>query len=331
MEYTINKTNFSKKKTKRLCILFDNGDYVSVDGTELESLSVNTYDRLVRHNKGFCAVAESGVIEFTIKGQNPDKYSWDFLYDPQEFFENRKEYIEQRCLKENGIAGIRFYDKLNWHHDLLGSFQVEKKGNILRLVVLPQPQMGGAASAENKIRLGDVCPDDVRRIDLDFENCEGFPVYDDEIKEINLLFEKNLVWGSSEFNRKLKGGYIRLKLKKRFNSRRSYFLSDKKDLKRKDFERRLCGREGFSTHDICHLYICFYHISSCDALTECIEVDEIKPSNEVDRFIKKEENDDGFYYEFESGYAQKLKDGTIFLTFGSDAKKLMKELCKHKN
>jgi len=329
MEYTINKTNFSKKKTKELCIQFDNGDYVSVDGSELARLSVNTYDRLVRHNNGFCAVAESGVIEFTIKEKNPDKYSRNFIYDPQEFFENRKEYIEQRCLKENGITVIQFFDALNWHHDLLGSFQVEKKGNILRLVVLPQPQMGGAASAENKINLGDVCPDDFYSIELDFENCEGFSVYSDEIKEINLLFEKKLAWESSEFNRKLKGGYIRLKLKKRFNPRKSYFLSDKKDLKRKDFERRLCGWEGFSTHDICHLYICFAHVSSCDAFTECIEVDDIKPSKEVDSLIKKEEEDGGFYYEFESGYAKKLKDRTIILTFGSDAKKLMKDLCQH--
>ncbi len=329
MEYTVNKTNFSKKKTKRLCVLFDNGDYVSVDGTELASISVNTYDRLVRHNKGFCAVAESGAIELTIKGQNPDKYSGNFLYDPQEFFENRKEYIEQRCLKENGIAGIRFFDKLNWHHDLLGSFRVEKKGNSLRLVVLPQPQMGGASSAENKICLGDVWLDDVRCIDLDFENCDVFPVYGDEIKEINLLFEEKLKWGSSEFNRKVKGGYIRLKLKKRLNSSRSHYLSHKKNLKRKDFERRLCGREGFSAHDICHLYICSYHISSHDALTECLEVDDIKPSKEVDRLIKKEEEDGCCYYEFESGYAQKLKDRTIILTFGSNAKKLMKDLCKH--
>lgn len=329
MEYTINKTNFSKKKTKRLCVLFDNGDYVSVDGTELASLSVNTYDKLVRHNKGFCAVAESGVIEFTIKGQNPDKYSGNFLYDPQEFYENRKEYIEQRCLKENGITGIRFIDELNWHQDLLGSFQVEKKGNILRLVVLPQPQMGEAASEENNIRLGDVWRDDICCIDLDFENCEGFSVYGDEIIDINLLFEKKLVWGSSEFNRKLKGGYIKLKLNKRVNSRKSYFLFDKKDLKRKDLERRLCGREGFSAHDICHLYICFNHVLPYDALTECIEVDEIKPSKEVDRLIKKEEEDGGFYYEFESGYAKKFKDRTIILTFGIGAKKLMKDLCKH--
>ena len=155
-------------------------------------------------------------------------------------------------------------------------------------------------------------------------------MYGDEIEEINLLFEKKLVWSSGEFNRKLKGGYIKLKLKKRSNSRKSYSLFDKKDLKRKDFERRLCGREGFSVHDICHLYIWFNHVLPYDALTECIEVGDMRPSKEVDRLIKKEEEDGGYYYSFESGYAKLLKDRTIILTFGSNAKQLMKELCKNR-
>lgn len=62
MEYTIAKNNFNKQDINFLYIFFENGDYLSIDGSELIDLSFNVYDKLVRHNKGCCAVTESGYL-----------------------------------------------------------------------------------------------------------------------------------------------------------------------------------------------------------------------------------------------------------------------------
>ena len=149
-----------------------------------------------------------------------------------------------------------------------------------------------------------------------------------EIKEINLKLDKKLEWGSNRFNRRVKGGYIKLKLHKNLHSRPNHLFDDN-SLKRKDFERRLCGKEGYSTHDICHFYIDFYHAGFGGSLRECIELNEMKSKKGIDKLIKQEETDDQFDYPFESGYAKLLKGRTIVLTFGRNAKNLMQELCKN--
>lgn len=329
MEYTIKKTNFNNKYTKYMYVFFENGDYISIDGSELLKNTVNVYDRLVRHNKGFCAVAESGCIEFKIKEGDPDKYSRVFLHDPQEFNADRKEYIERRCLNESRITEIWFFDKLNRHYELLGNFSAEADGKNLKISVLPQPHMGDALSDKHKISLGEIRKEDIFRIDLDFENCESFTVYSREIEEIGIMFDKKLVLGSSVFYRRIKDGFIILKLKKDVHVR-NCSLFNEKNLKRKDFERRLCGKIGSSAHDICHLYVDFYHAGHGCALTECLELDDLKTQKEIDRLIKQEKDDAAIYYSFESGYAKILKNRTIILTFGKNAKQLLEELCKHK-
>ena len=329
MEYTIKKTNFNNKYTKYMYVFFENGDYVSIDGSELLKNTVNVYDKLVRHHKGFCAVAQSGCIELKIKERNPDKYSRVFLHNPQSFYADRKEYIERRCLKESRVTEIWFFDKLNWHYELLGNFNVEADGKILRINALPQPHMGDSLSDKHKISLGEIRKEDILRIDLDFENCESFTVFSREIEEIGLVFDKKLVLGSSEFYRRVKDGFIILKLKNDIHTRNCFLFNEKK-LKRKDLERRLCGKIGSSTLDICHLYVDFYHAGYGCAFEECLELDDLKPQKEIDRLIKREKDDASIYYSFESGYAKLLKNRTIILTFGKNAEKLLKELCKHK-
>ncbi len=62
--------------------------------------------------------------------------------------------------------------------------------------------------------------------------------------------------------------------------------------------------------------------------TECVEIHDIKPEDEIDQLIQKEEEDCGYYYYFESGYSMKLKDGTILITFGKNAKQTINKLAK---
>lgn len=324
MKYTVRKKDLVKKEIKFIYIFFDNGDFVSIDGTELTNISVGIYDRLVRHGDGFCAVAQAGCFEFKIDEQNKHELK-SFVHDPHAFNSDRKRYIEHRCLSESRITEIRFFDELNWDHRLLGNFNAETDGNTLRLVIVSQPQMGGASSNEHTIMLGEIEKEDVCSLDLIFENCESLTVFNNEIKEIDLIFEKELEWGSSKFYRCVKEGYIKLKLRKDLS--RASNLFGVKSLKRKNMERRLCGKGGCSTHDICRLHFNLYHAGYGDKLCESIECEEIKPQKEVERLIKREEHDNAVHYMFESGYAKLLKDRTVVLTFGSNAKRSLKAFC----
>ena len=56
----------------------------------------------------------------------------------------------------------------------------------------------------------------VEKINLDFENCDGIEIFQEEIKEMQLNFEKELEWSSSSFTRKLSNGFIRLKFNRDF-------------------------------------------------------------------------------------------------------------------
>lgn len=327
MEYTIAKNNFNKQDVNFLYLFFENGDYLSIDGSELIDLSFNVYDKLVRHNKGCCAVAESGYLKLKIINRNKFNNNRYFLYNSKEFKKDRRSYIENRCINESIITKIWLFNENNWHHVLLGNFKTQKDGEFMILKALPQPLMGESSGSTHKINLNNVKKEDVWGIDLDFENCESFLVYNSEIKEINFLFEENLTWGSSEFYRTICGGFIKLKLSKDFTHRENH-LFDNEKLNLKDFEQRLCGKKGFDVHDICHLYIKYYHPGYGYIETECVEIHDIKPEDEIDQLIQKEEEDCGYYYYFESGYSKKLKDGTILITFGKNAKQTINKLTK---
>lgn len=322
MQYTISKNFFREKDTEFLYVFFENGDYISLSGTELKAYAVNLYDKLVRYDNGFCAVAESGFIRLKIQNQVDFCYNGCFLHDPEAYEQDRKKYIENRCVNESRITEIRLFDRNHWHYTLLGNCRATMNGAYLQLEFVPQPQMGKASSTEHCVCLGDVKTEAVSHIDLDFENCESFYVYDKEISDIHLEFEKELEWGSDKLYRKIRGGYIKLKLRKCYNTRSNH-LYDDKNLKKRDFERRLCGKKGFAHHDICHLYVHYNGTGFGASVSECIVPDDMKSDEDIDRLERKENETGNLCYRFESGYSKKLKDGTIILTFGKGAKRTL--------
>ena len=95
----------------------------------------------------------------------------------------------------------------------------------------------------------------VEKIGLDFENCDGFDIYAEEIQEMNINFEKELQWNSSCFGREIINGFIRLKLNKKLEWRHvNVYNCNEKIPNIKKLERRLCGK-GLDDCDICHLYV----------------------------------------------------------------------------
>ena len=312
------KVEYKKNGVRSLYLFFENGDFVEVKGSEIVNLNINTYDKLIRSHNGYNPVAESGCIKLKICNKHSFINTSHFLYNETEFKKNRKDYIENRCVSESRITEIWLFDSNNCHKTLHCEIQSKMDGEFLILNILQQPQMGSYQNSNHFINLGEVKKDDIHNIDLDFENCESFVVYNDEIKDINLVFDKKLEWGGGSLNRKIVGGYIRIKLDKDFSARQNHLFDNDKKLKITDYQKRLCGKKGEDFHDICHLYIDYYHAGYGEGQTiECIEVDEIKEG-----FSKKEEN----WTYFIGGYCKKYKDDCIIIAFGPNAKNAIKEM-----
>ena len=314
--YFFPKFEYKKKDIEFMYIIFDNNDYVSISGKEVVDIEINTYDRLVKHEKGFSPVVANGFIKLNIKDKINFIYNSNKVYNYKDLKNNRKKYIENRCLSESKIKEIYLFDNYSWHKVLLGNIKVQMVNKYLVLEFKPVEAMGGCENEKHHVCLGKLKKEDIFNIELDFENCEGFTIHNNELKEININFKEELEWGSSDINRTIASGYIRIKLNKHFNSRPNTLFNDKK-LKLKDFEQRLCGKKGNSHHDICHLYVTYYYTGYGQVSEECIELENISNSEfDGDEF----EN-----YIYEAGYCKKLKDGSILIAFGESAKKTIEK------
>lgn len=314
--YTFPKWNINKRGVHSLKLIFDNGNYVTLKGLELIDISINFYDRLVRYGQGVTPVVESGYIKLKILNKVTASYDYS-VYNPKLIKKGRKEYIENRCLSESKIKEIWLIDNYNWKKILLGNIVAKMENEYLLLEFTPIQSMGECLSDKHYINWGNLEKEHIFSIDIDFENCEGFMVYSDEIKEINIEFEKELQWGSSKIVRCIKEGHLIIELNKERNDRNYSFLDDITP-KIKHFERRLCGKRGFDVHDICHLYITSYNCYGNDN-EECISVEDFRTQEEYEEYEKLCEYEQ-MGYDYQSGYCKKLKNGSLVITFGKHSK-----------
>lgn len=325
--YFYPKMKYTKNEVSFMYIFFENGDFLEIKGSEIFNFSINVYDKLIRSHKGYNPVVESGFFKLKICNKHAFTQSAHFLYNDAEFKKNRKSYIENRCINESRITEIWLFNSNNWHKVLHCELKAKMDGDFLMFDFLSQPQMGSYQNENHYIEIGNVKKEDVHNIDLDFENCESFVVYNNEIEVVNIDFDNQLCWGGGDLYRKAVGGYIKIKLKKDFTSRKNSLYDNEKGLKIVDFERRLCGKKGEDVHDICHLYIEYYHAGYGGIqFSECVEIDDIKTDEEVERLEEEEEKGESFYY-FEGGYCKKSKDGSIIIAFGKNAKNIVNDIC----
>jgi hypothetical protein len=316
--YTFPKFQYTKNGVSSLYLFFDNGDFLTIKNPEIMDISINVYDRLIRSHQGFNPVASSGYLKLRII----DKYTYintgHSLYNEADFRKNRKQYIENRCVNESKITQICLFDSNNWRKVIHCNATAKMDGEFLVVEILAQPQMGTFESKNNNIEIKDVKKEDIFGIDLDFENCDSFYVYNDELQEVNLVLDNNLEWGASDLNRQTIGGYIIIKLDKNIDSRDSRLYLEKKIVTVADYEKRLCGKKGEYFHDICHLYIDYNNVGHGEMETECIDVNNIDFTEKTENSGKNKSKKNWFIYE--SGYSKKLKDGSIVIAFGKDAK-----------
>ena len=222
--YTFKKKEILKEEVDFLYLFFDNGDGVEIDKSELVDLSFKTYERLVYDNQGYAPVAANGFIKLKISDIKKIRRRNHRLADNKAFVTDRKGYVENRCLTENGINKIWFFNDLNWHYPLLCSVLSRMEKEYLVLEFIPNPTMGAFDSDTHKIMLGALNKDYVSEIMIDCENCESFQVYDEEILDINLTMDKQLVWGASEIYRNVTSGYIILRLNDKYDDRQHHLF-----------------------------------------------------------------------------------------------------------
>lgn len=322
--YTCKKVAPNIKELSEASIYFRNGDFFRVAKSEIKDLKVEYYDRLVSAERGYIPYARSGQLK--LKLAEKKKKDYDFLLcDARSVKNGRKECLEQRCL-EDAPHYFAFFDKNNWHRSFFADTTVRLEGDDLIFTFIENVTMGSYESDHHTVNIRELNKNSIRKIGLDFENCDGINVYEDEIQEICLNFEKELYY-ASEYLREISGGYMRIKFNKDFIDPHYYesIYDYEKKPSIKKLEERIVGK-GESEIDICNLYVTYLRDGSSFYLEECIYVPELKTKNadadsdSKDTLPDVKEDDGEYYHEeyepFISGYAKRDKDGSILIVFG---------------
>ncbi len=329
--YYYDKKIFDRDDVDRMLIFFDNGDYVNLPRKEIKSLNITLSDRLIWINNCLCPVGVGGEIKLLIKDKPTDYiYSDVFVCDKKEYNKSRKSYIVTRCLTDR-ITHVRFFNDNNWHDTVYGHVTATMEDGLLTLSfinVFNEPK----DDTKCYIRLNDTTANNVDHITLDFENCEGFDIYKDEIKEMQINYAEKLVWGSGDMNREILNGYLLLQFQD-LDYRDTNLFDDKKHNTIKRLIDRLCNKYYITNHDICHLYIEYDYAGFGDRRRECVEINDIRPPEELpndDYYDNDDYDDDDDDYEscpcFIGGYCRKIGKNEVLICFGKKAEKLVEKL-----
>lgn len=316
--YFYPKKNFLKEKFCEMQVHFKNGDYIIIKKNEFLKVEVKFLDELVIKNNRIWPLVHDGKIKTRVNFSKRANCNYCRVYNPKEYIADRKTYIEERCQKQGEIDFLHLSDDLNWGFDLCGNITAKKEGDYL---IFEFNTSGNFESENASLNIANFTKQDIRWISLDFETCEGINVFQDEIVDMNLDFNEELIWGGSQgFMRQICGGFLKIKFGKTLTPR-DYFLFEE-NIKRKDFEKRICGKSGFSDHDICHLNIDYMHGGFWGK--ECLTIEDIRDFE----YLPDEDDYDHTIPYFVGGYAEKQKDGSIFIAFGKATKKTIEEKLK---
>ena len=317
-QYTYPKRRFASKDIEFLQVFFTNGDYFEIPKREIVGIDVQFYDNLVAGEQGFCAVAKSGFIKCKIINKRNSR-CYARLYNYKEFLKNRKTCLENRCVNEGGVCYFRLFDNNHWHYPIKADVVAAMCDDYLVFNFVENATFGSFDKDFHVVNISDLTKDSVEYIDLDFENCENFVVYPEEIQDISINFKKELIWNSGSLGREVESGYLRLKLNRRFTWR-DFTLHDCDKLTSVNkLEHRLCGK-GIDDCDICHLYITYHYAGYGISFKECVDIHDIRyvgqPTNWDDLGTDDDSDEDDDDPIFVSGYAKREKDGSILIVFG---------------
>ncbi len=309
-EYVYPKKEFRKEEIEQAQIFFRNGDFFELAKGEIVDIDLQLYDTLIAGEKGFCPVVKSGFIKCKLR-KNAPHYDSSLLYNRKEYLKNRKNYLEERCVNEGGIYYVRLFDKNFWHNAIYGDVMAYKDRDELVLAFQENKTYGSFNRNYHTAMAPNVTKQVVEKIDLDFENCDGIEIFQDEIEDMQINFKEQLEWNSSCYGREVRNGFIRLRFDEEITWRRAEIYCGTKGNTVKNFTKRLCGK-GVDKIDICHLYVTYKYAGYCLNSEERIGVPDIRPVDE-----QGYEDENGICYHV-SGYAQKENDGSILIVFGKE-------------
>ena len=165
-----------------------------------------------------------------------------------------------------------------------------------------------SVSSENEnfsITLHSLNKNTIDKISLDFENCESFDIFKNEILELEINLDEQLYEHSGDYTRQMINGMIKVKFDSTITWRHISFLLDEKPVKVKDLKNRLLFKKKQSSHDICRLYIHYDYADFCMQRIESIELDG--------KWVGEDE--DYCEGEYVSGYCEQLEKGVIAIYF----------------
>lgn len=306
--YCAHKGFMKKKDVRFMYLFFDNGNYVTLDKSEFIDFDFVFYDKLVNNNNQYVPMVKNGFIKLKISKFKSSRHNSVFINAYDDYNKHRKSYLENRLVNESGIKYIKFFDENNWSRSIVGHFYGEKDGEFLVLKIFDDFPSLEYKKEEFNVVINPLKKKIIESIKIDFENCESFDIYKDEILEINLNMDKKLELTSEDYGRVIEGGYIKIKLKESYFERDIFFFDEIKKYKIKSIIKRLCG-DGITNTDICRLYIRYEYAGFGICKTEPIET---KNLFEVDENYE----DDDFEYLYLSGYCELLDDQSIVIHFG---------------
>ncbi len=309
-EFVCSKKEFKKQEISKAQVFFRNGDYFELSGSEIIDISLQFYDTLIANERGFTPVAKGGYIKCKFSKLAP-RYDSSLLYNQKEYKKDRKVYLEERCINEGGLYYIRLFNRNHWHDGIFGDIVAYKDGDVVVLSFQANRTYGTANKNYHTVMAPNVIKQVVEKINLDFENCDSFEIFQEEILDMQINCKNQLEWSSSSYGRKISNGFIRLKLNKELEWRRvNVYGCNEKIPNIKKLEQRVCG-DGEDEIDICHLYVTYRYAGYCKGYEECIGINDIRPLEEIPDI-----DEEDIYPCFISGYAKKENDGSILIVFG---------------
>lgn len=321
--YFFEKSDFNLEETERMAVFFDNGDYLTVPKRAIKSVRIVFSDRLIWVQNAIFPTGVGGEIRIKADKFKPSDFWGNSLYNQKDYEDNKKGYLIKRCLNDK-IIRFRFFDSNNWSHTVYGSVAASLEGDELVFTFLNHLNEPCAAD-KSYIYVSDVTKNNVDSVGLDFENCEGFTVYNShhgkEILSMQINCYKKLAFGGGELVRRIRNGYFLLWLEN-IDSRKTSLWDDKKKYTLKRLTDRLCYKKELSRHDICNLCIDYEYIGYGEDKTERIEVGEARATEE----LSDEDDESCIEPEFVGGYSKRLDKNRVLITFGKNAKEMLERL-----
>ena len=330
MKYYIPKKNIHKEDVERVVVFFKNADYFTVDREELYNVFFHFYDELTWEGKSVCPICEIGYVKIKFKAEQTLKRRPEvFLNDEKIYRKNRKEYLENRIINEQGIEKILIFNKADWCEIIKGDvFAVKEQDGTIYIKFRKNDKYGPSSESTSSINLANVIKRNVEKIKFVFANCDYFEVYKEEIVEMQLEFFPLLERNGCGYGRVLKYGHIKLRFSKEVKDRScDVYTASKRNKKISHLVKRLCSRKS-SPVDIASILVT-YDSPDCNIpRTEEISVRDVSGLScimdeediianypdyyDVDSF--EESWDDVSVCK--SGYAKREKDGTVLIKLG---------------